>query len=237
MRAASSAKPEPSAPVSCIWLLCRTGIATGYAALYTFDTVSIKLESTAARLTRDFTSYSYTLFFPSSQCNPIVIFKFKLEAKIVEVSARRDGWTPPSCFFQAPVRRCACRSNNTSVATRWRSSISAMVCCCCRSTIPGRCWRLACRPLIRDLCSAVTSPSSRGAMRSIHDPQICPGAWPACVELATRYFLSRIVKASRASGAQPRNSWRTSPQTLSTPSNPCQSSSSTNLSSPAIACR
>ena len=237
MRAASSAKPDHSAPVSCIWLLCRTGIATGCHALYTFDTVSIKLGSTAARLTRDFTSYSYTLFFPSSQCNPIVIFKFKLEAKIVEVSARWDRWTPPSCFFQAPVRRCACRGNNSSVATRWRSRISAMMCCCCRSTIPGRCWRPAWRPSSRDLCSAVISPCSRGAMQSIHDPRICPGAWPASGELAAPYSVSRIVQTAEPADAQPKNSPRSSPHSLSTPSNPCQSSCSTNLSSPAIACR
>ena len=32
-------------------------------------------------------------------------------------------WIPPSCFFQAAVRRCAYRSNTASLATRWRSSI------------------------------------------------------------------------------------------------------------------
>jgi hypothetical protein len=57
--------------------------------------------------------------------------------------------------------------------------------------------------LDRDLCSAVTSPSSRGAMRSIHDPQICPGAWPACVEQAARYFLSRNVHAAEPAELNP----------------------------------
>ena len=41
-------------------------------------------------------------------------------------------------------------------------------------------------------------------MRSIHDPRICPGAWPARGKLGARYSLSRIVHAAEPADLNPK---------------------------------